>query len=78
MSTDLTSSGYETCRDSGGTVTNINLVYEKIYILYVTLISSVYTIVVTTRSSWLNCALRDDEALYWVSIGHYKAVAVDN
>ena len=22
-----------------------------------------------TRSSWLNCALRDDEALYWVSIG---------
>ena len=31
-----------------------------------------------TRSSWLNCALRDDEALYWVSIGHYEAVAVDN
>ena len=28
------------------------------------------------RSSWLNCALRDDEAVYWVSIGHYKAVAV--
>ena len=23
-----------------------------------------------TRSSWLNCALRDDEAVYWVSIGH--------
>ena len=20
-----------------------------------------------TRSSWLNCALRDDEAVYWVS-----------
>ena len=31
-----------------------------------------------TRSSWLNCALRVDEALYWVSIGHYEAVAVDN
>ena len=31
-----------------------------------------------TRSSWLKCALRDDEAVYWVSIGHYKAVAVDN
>ena len=31
-----------------------------------------------TRSSWLNCALRDDEAVYWVSIGHYEAVAVDN
>ena len=23
-----------------------------------------------TRSSRLNCALRDDEALYWASIGH--------
>ena len=23
-----------------------------------------------TRFSWLNCALRDDEAVYWVSIGH--------
>ena len=30
-----------------------------------------------TRPSWLNCALRGDEALYWVSIGHYEAVAVD-
>ena len=29
-----------------------------------------------TRSSWLNCAFRDDEAVYWVSIGHYEAVAV--
>ena len=26
-----------------------------------------------TRSSLLNCALRDDEAVYWVSIGHYRA-----
>ena len=31
-----------------------------------------------TRSNWLNCALRDDEAVYWVSIGHYEAVAVGN
>ena len=31
-----------------------------------------------TRSSWLNCALRDDEAAYWVSIGHYEALAVGN
>ena len=31
-----------------------------------------------TRSSWLNRALRDDEALNWVSIGHYEAVAVGN
>ena len=31
---------------------------------------------IKTRSSWLNCALRDEEAVYWVSIGHYKAVAV--
>ena len=29
-----------------------------------------------TRSSWLNCALRDDEAVYWFSIGHYEAVAI--
>ena len=31
-----------------------------------------------TRSNWLNCALRDDEAVFWVSIGHYEAVAVGN
>ena len=31
---------------------------------------------VQTRSSWLNCALRDDDAVYWVSIGHYEAVTV--
>ena len=31
-----------------------------------------------TRSSWLNCALRDDEAVYWASIGHYETVAVSN
>ena len=36
------------------------------------------TIFTLTRSSWLNCALRDDEAVYWVSIGHYEAVAVGN
>ena len=29
-----------------------------------------------TISSWLNCALRDDEAVNSVSIGHYEAVAV--
>ena len=34
--------------------------------------------IISTRSSWLNCALRDDEAVYWVSIGHYEAVAVGN
>ena len=33
---------------------------------------------VIKRSSWLNCALRDDEAVYMVSIGHYEAVAVGN
>ena len=31
-----------------------------------------------TRSSWLNCALRDDEAVYWNIIGHYEAIAVGN
>ena len=35
-------------------------------------------ILTTTRSSWLNCALRDDEAVYWVSIGHNEAAAVGN
>ena len=29
-----------------------------------------------TRSSWLNCAKRDNEAVYWNSLGYYKAVAV--
>ena len=33
---------------------------------------------IITRSSWLNCALRDDESVYWVSIGYYEAVAVGN
>ena len=33
---------------------------------------------IATRSSWLNCALRNDKAVYWVSIGHYEAVAVGN
>ena len=33
---------------------------------------------VETRSSWSNCVLRDDEAVSWVSIGHYEAVAVGN
>ena len=27
---------------------------------------------VKTRSSWVNCALRDDEAVYCVSIGHFE------
>ena len=39
---------------------------------------TVIMIAILTRSSWLNCALRDDEAVYWVSIGHYEAVAVGN
>ena len=34
--------------------------------------------VIQTRSSWLNCAFRDDEAVYWVSIEHYEAEAVGN
>ena len=35
-------------------------------------------IVKKTRSSWVNCALRDEEAVYWVSVAHYEAVAVGN
>ena len=34
--------------------------------------------VIIIRSSWLNCALRDDEAVCWLSIGHYEVVAVGN
>ena len=30
------------------------------------------------RSSWLNCALRDDEAVYWVIIGYYEALEIGN
>ena len=26
----------------------------------------------------INCALRDDQTVYWVSKGHYEAVAVGN
>ena len=29
-----------------------------------------------TRSSWLKCALRDDEAVYWVSIGQWLLLGV--
>ena len=32
----------------------------------------------STGSSWLNCALRDDEAVHWTSKGHYEAVEVGN
>ena len=28
-----------------------------------------------TRSIWLNCALRSDEAVYWVSIGQQWLVS---
>ena len=27
-----------------------------------------------SRSSWLNCALRGDEAVYWASMGHQKFI----
>ena len=37
-----------------------------------------YQLLFKTRSSWLNCALRDDEAVFWASIGHYETVAVSN
>ena len=45
----------------------------KLFLLKTTKVNQILT-----RSSWLNCALRDDEAVYWVSIGHYEAVAVGN
>ena len=45
---------------------------------YIWIIERIFRKIFETRSSWLNCALRDDEAVYWVSIGHYEAVAVGN
>ena len=45
----------------------------KLFLLKTTKVNQILT-----RSSWLNSALRDDEAVYWVSIGHYEAVAVRN
>ena len=39
--------------------------------------SPLLCLLINTKS-WINCALRDDEAVYWVSIGHYEAVAVGN
>ena len=32
------------------------------------------TNIYVTGSSWLNCALRDDEAVYWVSIGYFETL----
>ena len=32
-----------------------------------------------TRSSWVNCALRDEEAVHWVSsVAHYETLVVGN
>ena len=42
------------------------------------LIVGVHLFLMWTISSWLNCALRDDEVVYWVSIGHYEALADGN
>ena len=39
---------------------------------------SCITFSICTRSSWVNYALRDEEAVYWVSVAHYEAVAVGN
>ena len=50
--------------------------YSNVQQIYLSLI--LRWIIVVTRSSWLNCVLRDGEAVYWVSIGHYEAVAVGN
>ena len=50
----------------------------KDFKLLVMMVMTIMRIIMMTRSSWLNCALRDDEAVYWVNIGHYEAVAVGN
>ena len=50
---------------------------SKVFFAIFTLYSWNYNRI-KTISSWLNWALRDDEAVYWVSIGHYEAVTVGN
>ena len=56
----------------------IQIIYTKVFrnltVLFEFASKSAQNIV-KTRSSWLNCALRD---VYCVSIGHYEAVAVGN
>ena len=52
--------------------TSDRLVSDTLYLQYE------MKILKNTRSIWLNCAIRDDEAVYLVSIGHYEAVAVGN
>ena len=51
---------------------------KKCYSVAIQTMTSMVWTTKKTRPSWLNCALRDDEAVYWVSIGHYEAVAVGN
>ena len=56
-----------------------NMADSDCYWYHVSLSVGIYlALLLETRSSWLNCVLRDDEAVYWVSIGHYEAVAVGN
>ena len=53
-------------------MSNVNQLLEDLKVIFLTETKC------KIRSSWLNCALRGDEAVYWVSIGHYEAVAVGN
>ena len=52
--------------------------HSDLYLFHFLIKPLAYSILKKTRSSWLSYALRDDEAVYWVIIGHYEAVAVGN
>ena len=50
---------------------NISFVFfYRVFILYITVRGFIlFCKRVKTRSSWLNCALRGDETVFWVSVG---------
>ena len=58
--------------------TTTSFVGALLLLAYFISISMVLNECIKTRSSLLNCALRDDEAVYWAIIGLYEAVAVGN
>ena len=59
---------------SNKTKRKVHLASTILHLYLMTMVSRL----MVTRSGWLNCALRDYEAVYWVSIGHYEAVVVGN
>ena len=58
-------------------VTAMNMILTEV-ILIIMIRMAIVMMMIVIRSSWLNCALQDDEAVYWVSIGHCEALAIGN